>query len=134
FHAHPLAANPVWLLIHAWPAELRRNEWKDIVVNIALYAPLGLFGFLAAPARWRVGARVWAAVATGFVLSCGIEMLQLFDASRSTSALDVLSNTIGAAIGAAWGAMFERRFGSIQTELGSGRWHASGAMLLLVSL
>jgi VanZ family protein len=61
-----------------------------------------------------------------------MEMLQLFDTGRDTSALDVLSNTAGAGIGVACGVLFERHLRNIQAGLQTIRWNQKGSLLLLV--
>src|SRR5690349_6177547 len=53
----------------------------DAILNILLYAPLGLFGV---PALSRLGreARVAAATLAGFALSAGVELAQFYDHGR----------------------------------------------------
>ena len=107
FHSRELPANPAWILLHAWPAPADPIPIKDIALNVVLYAPLGLFGFLSL-SRIRSGAvRIALPIAIGFALSFSMEILQLFDVGRDSTALDVLSNTAGAGIGALCGVLFE---------------------------
>jgi VanZ family protein len=87
-------ASPVFVLLHSWPARFTRFEFRDGASNILLYFPLGL----AACAVLR--RRAWAAVLLGGALSTGIEMLQLYDATRTCSGYDVVANLIGSALGA----------------------------------
>jgi len=71
----------------------------DVIGNILLFLPIGFTFAGAAPAlerRWRV---LWAVV-SGAVLSTGIEVVQLYLASRATDVDDVLFNTLGAMLGA----------------------------------
>lgn len=64
----------------------------NVVGNIALFAlPAGLLWFLGWPLRRTVLA--------GFLLSLGIELLQLAVPGRTTATTDVLCNTLGAAVG-----------------------------------
>ena len=35
------------MLIHAWPSAIDRDVIQDIAVNLVIYMPVGLFGFLA---------------------------------------------------------------------------------------
>ena len=46
FHSAQLAANPLWVLIHSWPTAIDRFLFRDIAVNLLLYMPVGVFGFL----------------------------------------------------------------------------------------
>jgi VanZ family protein len=99
------------------------------VVNLALYVPLGMSGYLALRSAgtadsgtgragntqrgWNVRVflkkfRVIGPVALGMLLSAAIEMLQLYVPGRNCSALDLLNNTIGSALGVAAGMLFVR--------------------------
>ncbi len=81
------------------------TEWTkfDLVMNVVMFIPLG---FLYRVTRPRGATRAWwMAVLLGALLSTSIEYAQLFEASRYSSLLDILTNTSGAAIGS-W--MFSR--------------------------
>ena len=66
----------------------------EFVANVALFVPLSFLGSLIVPGWWR-----W--VLTGFALTVGIELFQLMALSgRSARVSDVVSNSIGAVIGA----------------------------------
>jgi len=88
---------------------LNRFTIRDAIVNIALYLPLGMAGFLALGGSMRY----WAPVAGGLVLSSTIEMIQLFEPARTTSALDVVTNVAGAVLGVAAGTAFEAIAGPV---------------------
>jgi VanZ like family len=67
-------------------------------------APVNSFGnvvLFALPAAvlWSFGWPLRRTVAAGFVLSLGIELLQLVVPGRTTATADVLCNTLGAAVG-----------------------------------
>jgi glycopeptide antibiotics resistance protein len=62
----------------------------EIVLNVALFVPLGAAVGLVARARW-----LWAVVA----LSVAVELLQLGLPDRQTELIDVVSNSTGAALG-----------------------------------
>src|SRR5271155_2568555 len=47
FHSTQLAASPLWVLIHSWPTAIDRFLFRDIAVNVLIYLPVGVFGFLA---------------------------------------------------------------------------------------
>lgn len=72
---------------------------RDTIVNVVLYAPLGVFGYLTFVQHFRKAGATAAVLALALVLSCGIEMAQLFDPSRYCSAFDVVCNLTGTAIG-----------------------------------
>ncbi len=101
FVAKTLPRNPLWILLHAWPAEPLRYFVQDTAVNIALYAPLG---FVAWFAFRKI---VYAPVLLGLLLSIGLEMAQLFTPTRVTSMMDVTANVCGTALGVALAAVFD---------------------------
>ena len=109
FHSALLAASPPWVLIHSWPAVINRFVIRDIAINLLIYMPLGLFGFLAF--RQNLGSALAAltAVLIGFVLSSSIEMIQLFDDARDCSASDVVCDVTGTVTGVALGTFYQRR-------------------------
>ena len=81
----------------------------DVLINIVAYAPLG--AMLASLLRQRAqtvslppagNLHIWCAtLAVCAVLSLGFELLQAFLPSRVSSAMDLLANAFGAALGAA---------------------------------
>jgi glycopeptide antibiotics resistance protein len=83
---------------------------RDILVNVALYVPLGWL-YPGAPGRsWR--ARLIGAVAWALALSVVAEATQIFSHGRFPSATDVVTNVAGAALGvgiARWRAAVDRR-------------------------
>ena len=96
-----LPHNPVWMLLHTWNAPVNRFMMRDIVVNVALYVPLGMAAFL-------VLRRVTATLLLGLCLSVAMEIAQAFDPARRTSGLDVLTNVLGTAAGVGAGILFRR--------------------------
>jgi hypothetical protein len=64
----------------------------NLVGNVALFA-------LPAAVLWWLGWPLRRTVAAGFVLSVGIELVQLAIPGRTTATADVLCNTFGAAAG-----------------------------------
>lgn len=85
----------------AWPEAWRLVFYvgpADVFANILLFLPLG---FLYRYARPQAHAHpVAAAMGAGALLSFGIEALQLFEAARNASPVDVAANAAGAALGA----------------------------------
>lgn len=132
FHAGHYAASPLWILLHTWPARVNRYLFWDVAVNMVLYLPLGIFGFLAINAKVSRVARILAPLALAVALSSTIEMLQLFDDSRECSLLDVVSNSAGAALGVAAGALYSVRLRRWLEGRGTASLlRPSGAVLLL---
>ena len=133
FHARHYGHNPLWILLHAWPVGvLDRYFLWDVGVNITLYAPLGIFAYLAVSARASRAARVLAPLALGLALSASIEMIQLFDDGRMCSLSDVASNVAGAAVGVAVGALYRVKLQQFLARQGAASLlRPSGALLLL---
>ena len=100
-------ANPFVILLHSWPAHWDRYVFRDLGVNVVLYAPLGAIAFLAQARRDSRARSVVRTVALGAALSFGIELLQAYDATRVSSLLDVLSNTAGVFSGAVLALLFQ---------------------------
>lgn len=89
---------PLWqfaLFLDRYPA----TQWLtfndlEFVANIALFVPVGLFFVLLVGIRqW------WLAFGLAVVLTAGIEWVQQFIPSRVSDARDIVSNSLGAAIG-----------------------------------
>jgi glycopeptide antibiotics resistance protein len=83
---------------------------SDVVSNVLLFLPWGgLFTFR----RARRGAGFWTALLgatfSGMALSGLVETCQLFAPSRTTSLVDLATNTTGSALGALAGWAFDRR-------------------------
>lgn len=80
----------------------------DILSNLVGYAPLGFLLTVAllrsGPARY---AALWATLACA-ALSLSVETLQTFLPARVPSNVDLVLNTVGAAIGAAWARLAQR--------------------------
>jgi hypothetical protein len=77
-------------------ADLRDREWlpSDILRNIVGFMPLG---FLVA---WRRGSRgVAVALAVGICFSLGVELTQSLLPGRDSSAVDLVSNSLGGLAG-----------------------------------
>ena len=75
-----------------------RASIPDVVQNILLFLPFGVFGFLSMNQRiWR---SIFIATVSGALLSISVEILQLFTIDRTTSTTDLVTNTTGAFLGA----------------------------------
>lgn len=95
-HVLPLAVAAV-VFATAVPIELRpAAPWStafaapDFLLNVLLYAPLGL-------CLWRHS--LVAGVALGAVLSASVEVLQLWYVGRDGSSFDILANALGVGCG-----------------------------------
>jgi VanZ family protein len=131
FHTRQLGASPLWVMLHSWPSGMNRYLVWDIVVNLALYMPLGVFGFLAVGEAAPRAARLFAPLLLALVLSVSVETIQLFDDSREGSASDVVVNFAGAALGVALGAWRrEKLWGALQRRETASLLSPSGELLL----
>ena len=78
-----------------------RSNMKDIAINIVGFIPLGFF--FTAWLRKAKNLDVWfvygISLFLGIFLSLGIELAQAYLPTRDSSLLDVISNTIGTAVG-----------------------------------
>lgn len=85
----------------AWPERWQvsvGDDPYDMVVNVLLFVPVGFLYRLVTP-RERQGSMllvIWNAA----LISIAIEAMQLFDATRESTLLDVIANTLGAWVGA----------------------------------
>jgi VanZ family protein len=86
------------------PETGRRLSIPDVAQNTLLYFPFGILGFWAGAGARLTLRRV--AVVTGYALALSVivEALQLCTVDRVASVADVLTNTVGAGLGAvaAW--------------------------------
>lgn len=71
----------------------------DAALNLLSYLPLGLLLGLTLRARFGGGFSLLLGLALGAALSLGMEYLQMFLPSRTSSNVDVLTNTSGTLIG-----------------------------------
>ena len=132
FHFDRTAASPLLILLHAWPARIDRFAWRDGAVNVLLYFPLGLTAVLVLSRRLPRAVAALAATMLGVALSASIEMLQIFDSSRTCSLLDVACNFVGTVGGIGVGLIFRREISAI-TRRRTGDRGAGGALMLACS-
>lgn len=94
-------------LFAGWPSYVVAS---DVVLNILAYMPFGLLLALV----WMGRVPRWVAavlsVAAGMLLSVSIEFAQAFLPTRISSAVDVLTNSIGMLAGAALACVFGERW------------------------
>ena len=84
-----------FFLFEPWPSHITKF---DIAINMLAYAPFGfllaLVGALRPPA-----ARLAVAIGAAALLSLGIETAQMFLPTRDASSVDLICNSLGAALG-----------------------------------
>jgi VanZ family protein len=78
----------------------QRVSIPDLVGNVLLFVPFGLFGTWALSRPRASWARVALVSMLGLALTIGAEALQLFTVDRTTSVSDVFANATGALSGA----------------------------------
>jgi VanZ family protein len=98
-----------------WP---RYITSEDIFVNLAAYAPLGFLLSIGAGARYGAGRGVLAATFCAAVVSLALEAVQVFLPSRIASNVDLLTNSVGALMGAMAAPLFA------PTHILGGKLHA----------
>lgn len=105
---------------------------EDIVVNLLLYIPVGMFGYLALDRHHHRRLRVIGPIVLGFFLSCCVEMMQIFDKTRNCSAVDLLCNTVSSMLGVLLGYLFHHsHLASLRRPALVGRLHTSGPLVLI---
>lgn len=105
----PILGSPGW-------AEIRMyyTDWRDIILNVAAFAPFGFF--VAASLALR---NPWLAVAvgggSGVAVSLAIETLQSFLPMRTSSLADLGCNAVGATLGGLIWLVWSRRSQGIRS-------------------
>jgi hypothetical protein len=110
------AANPPWVLLTSW-RDRDPNDFpgRDFTVNVALYVPLGIAGYVAVKHCKRLIA-LGAPVLAALLLSAAVEMLQVYCPQRYCNGIDVAANVLGASIGVAFGTVFRETWQSLETK------------------
>jgi len=89
------------------------GEWDragDLVSNILLYLPCGLFGMLALKGRVPTGISILLAALTGTLISASVEFLQCYAEYRNPTFGDIYANAIGSAVGAGAGVFAQQHY------------------------
>lgn len=100
WHFRMAPENPLVLLVQSWPQHVELQIVKDVAVNVLVYLPLGLFALMTLAGIWEINAAVIMTLLSGFLLSFSVEAGQSFIVGRVPSMLDIVSDTMGTAIGA----------------------------------
>jgi VanZ family protein len=128
---------PLWPSVvhvfHAWPPRLTFSILKDMALNVVIYAPLGLTGYLSSAAGFRWTRALWP-VAFGFLLSLTVETLQTYLPGRVPSGMDLLCNTLGSAAGVAIAAAYESALARWFGRLNRSALRPSSALMMLIIL
>jgi len=107
-----LPVSPLYILLHSWEWVATPRFLSDVIINIAIYVPLGISAHLVLR---RYGSRLLALagpVALGTLLSASVEMLQLYTPTRMCSAVDLMNNAIGSALGVVAGLLLAHGTGA----------------------
>jgi VanZ family protein len=125
FHPGPAPQAAFDALLYTWRQPTSRG---DIISNILLYMPLGLFG---ANAFGRVPylLRVILVTLLGLGLCVTIEIAQFYESARSSMMFDVYTNTGGTLLGAVFSFIF--RPGKRLPIVGQVEWNPFAALLLV---
>jgi hypothetical protein len=99
FVLHPRFLTPPWASFRfGWP---EAGYWQDVVINILGFVPVGflVLNYISVAHKIRHG---WIlTIIAGFLLSLTIEVLQWFLPTRDSGMTDLITNTLGTALGAA---------------------------------
>lgn len=120
FVLHPEFLSLPWRHYHAtW------SYWADVAVNVAGFIPFGflLVAYFSSVQRYENSAQI--TIALGFVTSLAIEVGQTFLPTRDSGVNDLITNTLGTAIGvifyrSVWLQTLVSRAGCLITDSPSG--------------
>lgn len=95
------SATRLFFLRYGGKTLYRETSAWDLIRNVILFLPFGVFGFILVERRTRSVAMAIAITVVGaIVVSATCEALQYFLASRTSSIFDVATNATGALVGA----------------------------------
>ena len=80
--------------------EFSWSFWKDVLINIGGFVPLGFLFCAYFSLVRRLNRPVLATIVLGAVVSCAIEVLQAFLPTRNSGLTDIVTNTLGTSFGA----------------------------------
>ncbi len=79
----------------------QRGYFKNAVINIAGFIPLGFFFGAYFTSVWQVKHSILATIVFGALISLAIEVLQSYLPTRDSGVTDVITNTLGTCVGVA---------------------------------
>ena len=85
------------------------DDWKNSILNILLFVPLGL----ALPILWCRFKNAGRTVCFGFAMSLSIELLQVLT-YRATDVNDLITNTCGTYLGFLCANVLQKRFSDLR--------------------
>jgi glycopeptide antibiotics resistance protein len=80
-------------------AKQQPELYREMLMNVFLFFPMGLTLSNALPCRWRMSERITVTVLVGCMLSVGIEFIQYRFALGTAETDDVICNTLGTFVG-----------------------------------
>lgn len=93
---------PFWVPLRSrWDGWVTASYWSDVAVNVLGFIPFGFFYAGWFSRRWHLARPRLAAFLLGMALSFFIESVQYFLPTRDSSMTDLLTNSLGSAVGAA---------------------------------
>ncbi len=95
---------PLWPSLR-YRVAYTRGVYLDIVLNVLVYAPLGVFAALSFR-KWSARLAAWLTISA---MSLGIEYTQLWIRTRDGNLRDFYANSLGALIGVLAGIWFLKR-------------------------
>lgn len=122
----------VEMVLLGWPHRLSWHILKDLVLNLVVYAPIGLLGYFVAGRGRVMGWRLAWPVVFGFLFSWTMEILQAYLPLRTPSILDVLCNTLGSAGGVGLGWAYETTLLRMFERLAARTVNAASALMMLL--
>ncbi|HJU19557.1 MAG TPA: VanZ family protein [Stellaceae bacterium] len=103
FHIPQNDSGPWQALAASWAEP--PSGFGDLIANILLYMPFGLFGTLAL--RREALSRFAIVTCAGLVLCTSVELAQFYDQGRMTNLSDVYLNTFGTGLGVGAGSVLD---------------------------
>jgi VanZ like family len=97
---HYLVLHPAFLAALWRPTDWGWGFWKDVLVNVLGFVPLGFFLCVCFSRSMSVGHAILLTIAFGCAVSFFIEATQFYLPTRDSDTRDWLNNTLGTMFGA----------------------------------